>query len=118
MNDAEKHFGEKLKFQIDPTGLEHAIKEGKGDCVIVDVRGRNAYKDGHIPGAIDIPIEELSGRMGALPKDKTIYIYCYNIVCFRAPKAAYALAQNGFEHVVEVFGGYEEWQRRGHPVDK
>ena len=55
--------------------------------------------------------------MGELPKEKRIYIYCYNIVCFRATHAARELARNDYTKLTELIGGFEEWQKRGHPVE-
>ena len=48
----------------------------KGDVVIVDVRGKDAYDFEHAEGAISIPLQELEARMSELPKNKLIAAYC------------------------------------------
>jgi hypothetical protein len=47
-----------------------------GDAVIVDVRGQEFFDQGHARAAVSIPQEELPARMGELPKDKAILLYC------------------------------------------
>jgi rhodanese-related sulfurtransferase len=118
LNDAERFFTEKLRFEADPATVNHMIESKNQDIVVVDVRGRNAYKDGHVPKAISMPNEELDSRIGELPKNKRIILYCYNIACFRAPQAALKLAQHGYDNVTEMIGGFDEWQKHGHPVEK
>lgn len=48
----------------------------KQDMLIVDVRTPDAYAAGHIVGAVNIPEAEVATRMGELPKDKHIVLYC------------------------------------------
>ena len=48
----------------------------QGRVVFVDVRGADAYQQGHIRGARLIPEAEIAGRVGELPKDKLIVTYC------------------------------------------
>ena len=48
----------------------------KGEAVIIDVRNKDAYDFEHAEGALSIPLGELEGRLGELPKDKLIAAYC------------------------------------------
>ena len=48
----------------------------KGEVVIIDTRGKDAYDFEHAEGAISIPLAELEGRLAELPKDKLIAAYC------------------------------------------
>lgn len=48
----------------------------KGTAVLVDVRGTDAYQAEHAKGALSIPLAEVAGRTGELPKDKLIITYC------------------------------------------
>lgn len=54
--------------------LEELMKQGK--AVVVDVRNKQAYDVGHIPGAKLIPVGEVGDRFKELPRDKTIVTYC------------------------------------------
>lgn len=47
-----------------------------GQAVVVDVRTAEAYRENHIPGAINIPYDQLKTRAGELPKDKYLVTYC------------------------------------------
>lgn len=48
----------------------------KGTAVLVDVRGAGAYQAEHAKGALSIPLSDVAGRAGELPKDKLIITYC------------------------------------------
>lgn len=48
----------------------------KGTAIVVDVRGQDSYKAGHIKGAVWIPESEIANRTKELPKDKLIVTYC------------------------------------------
>ena len=47
-----------------------------GEAVIIDVRPKAQYEQGHIKGSLSIPKNELPSRLGELPKDKLIIFYC------------------------------------------
>ncbi|MDZ4199639.1 MAG: FAD-dependent oxidoreductase, partial [Kiritimatiellia bacterium] len=76
--------------------------EGTKDAVIVDVRSKPEYETWHIPGAILIPLGSLRARMGELPKEKKILVYCR--VGFRSYLAFRILKQSGFP-VATLAGG-------------
>jgi 3-mercaptopyruvate sulfurtransferase SseA len=48
----------------------------KGTVVVVDVRGEDQYRAGHIRGALWIPVDEIANRSKELPKEKLIVTYC------------------------------------------
>jgi len=48
----------------------------KGEVVIIDTRGKDAYALEHAEGALSIPVAELESRLAELPKDKLIAAYC------------------------------------------
>lgn len=85
------------------------IMEDEPDCVIVDVRRPDKFNDGHIPGAINIPNEEITDSMPpALPdKNQMILIYCRS--GNRSKEAAQKLADMGYTNVYE-FGGINTWE--------
>ncbi len=117
MKTAVEFFEEKLKYESTPSAVKKIVGSKDSNYLIVDVRDNETYKAGHIPGAINIPGKELDASWSKLPKDKTIIFYCYNITCFAAPRAALEAAKKGYK-VMEMFGGFEEWARKGHPVEK
>ena len=114
---ADKFFEEKTKYEIDPYTVRHIVDSKDKNYAIVDVRDADSYKKGHVPTAINVPAYELDKHIKALPKNKKMITYCYHVVCFAAPKVALRLAKKGY-NVMEMIGGFDEWQKRGHPVEK
>jgi predicted sulfurtransferase len=60
--------------RITPAELQELIKQDQ--AIIVDVRSEEAYKAGHIKGAILIPAPDIAKRVDELPRDKLIATYC------------------------------------------
>lgn len=114
---AVKFFEEKLKFEIDPYSVRGIVDSKDKNYAIVDVRASDAYKAGHVPTALNVPAYELDKDIKKLPKNKKLILYCYHVVCFAAPKVALKLAKKGYD-VMEMVGGFDEWQKHGHPVEK
>jgi NADPH-dependent 2,4-dienoyl-CoA reductase/sulfur reductase-like enzyme/rhodanese-related sulfurtransferase len=74
--------------------------------LLLDVRQPDEFREGHIPGASNIPLPELRGRLGELPREKEIRLYCG--VGQRAYYASRVLAQHGFR-VKNFPGGYRTY---------
>jgi peroxiredoxin family protein/TusA-related sulfurtransferase len=66
------------------------------------------YKLGSIPGAVNIPVDELRERLEEIPKDKVVYILCQ--VGLRGYIACRILKQKGYGQVKNLSGGYKTWQ--------
>ena len=115
--NAIEFFEEKIKYTIGPMGVKKLLSAKDTMHLIIDVRDRDTYKKGHIPTAINIPTDELDKNISKLPKDKKLIVYCYDIVCYAAPKVAYKLALKGFE-VMELVGGFDEWKKRKLPIKR
>ena len=79
---------------------------GSGTAVLVDVREPEEFDAGHIPGAINLPLNHLRHRLGELPRDREIWLYCG--VGQRAYYATRTLAQNGFL-VKNLSGGFRTY---------
>ena len=75
--------------------------------VLVDVRTPQEYASGHIPGAANIPVDDLRSRLGELPRDREIDVYCQ--VGQRGYLATRILLQRGFKGV-NVGGGYKTYE--------
>lgn len=86
----------------------HDIKTAKQDGILVDVRSPEEYGEATMPGAINIPVDELRSRMHELPKTKNIYIFCK--IGLRGYLAQRILVQNGYEHVRNISGGFALWK--------
>lgn len=108
------HFAARLSFETDPSDVAAAL--GAGERIrLVDVRGADAWNQGHAVGAIHIPRAELDARLGELDPELPIVVYCWGPACNGGAKAAHLLARRG-RRVKEMLGGFEYWAREGLPV--
>ena len=83
------------------------ISQLSSDTNLVDVRTADEYSIGSIPGAINIPVDELRNRLSELPKDKPIVVTC--AVGLRGYLAYRILVQHGYKDVKNLSGGYKTW---------
>ena len=83
------------------------IDKLEADVVKIDVRTKDEYSLGTIPGFINIPVDELREHLDELPKDKPIVVTC--AVGLRGYLAYRILVQNGFKNVRNLSGGYKTW---------
>lgn len=83
------------------------IKELTATDILIDVRDNHEFLADHIPGAINIPVDDLRSRMNELRADKNIYIYCQ--IGLRGYLAQRILLQNGFKNVLNISGGFKLW---------
>lgn len=75
---------------------------------LLDVRTPDEYALGSLPGAVNIPLDEIRDRLGELPKDKMIYAFC--AVGLRGYLASRILVQHGFEKVRNLSGGLKTYR--------
>ncbi|PKW18228.1 ArsR/SmtB family transcription factor [Saccharopolyspora spinosa] len=87
-----------------------------GDVVVLDVRPREEYEAGHIPGAVSIPVEELADKLGEIPADQEIVAYCRGSYCVLAHDAVRLLAAHG-RSARRLTDGMLEWQLAELPVE-
>jgi rhodanese-related sulfurtransferase len=113
----KQYFAAKLSAELGPHNVQRLLEAKVEDLVLLDVRSREGYREGHLPGAINIPFEELPARLKELPKDKEIITYCWDTTCILCTKASYVLASAGYR-TKEMLGGIEVWQHAGFPVEK
>ncbi|NLB67540.1 MAG: CoA-disulfide reductase [Bacteroidales bacterium] len=77
------------------------------ESLIVDVRTKEEFEMGHIPGSVNIPLDELRGRISELPTDKPIVLTC--AIGLRGYAAYRILTQEGFRNIRNLSGGYKTW---------
>ena len=83
------------------------IAKLNNETILVDVRTTDEYSLGSIPGAINIPVDELRNRLSELPKNKPIVVTC--AVGLRGYLAYRILVQHGYKDVRNLSGGYKTW---------
>jgi len=94
------------------------LLEAEPSLFVLDVRSRDEYISGHIPGAINIPYTEIQTRRGKLPADTGTPLLAYCRSGFRSTIASRTLVSLGFENVTNMIGGILAWKRKGLPVVK
>lgn len=87
---------------------DRLLSEDSSDRFLLDVRDPVEFQLGSIPGAVNIPVNELRGRLAEIPKNQEIIVFCQ--VGLRAYVAARILLQNGFERVRNLSGGYKTFK--------
>ena len=102
---------------IEPAGLHDLLSAGSGEPpLVIDVRERWEYEDGHVPGAVLMPLGELRARLGELKPEKPVAVICAS--GSRSQSAAALLAQKGFATVYNVNGGTFAWQQARLPLER
>ncbi len=84
------------------------IKNIGSEDLLLDVRSPDEFEAGHIENAVNIPVDEIRGRLSDIPAGKNIYIYCE--AGLRGYLTQRILKQNGFDHVLNLSGGYYLWK--------
>jgi len=91
-------------------------RTARGDVTVVDVRPREEFAAGHLPGALNLPLAELEARPRKLRRGREIVAYCRGPYCVLAFEAVARLRARG--HVARrLEGGFPEWKSAGLPVE-
>jgi rhodanese-related sulfurtransferase/DNA-binding transcriptional ArsR family regulator len=99
---------------VDNDDLVRRVRDG--EVTLIDVRPREEYVAGHIPGAISVPLADLPKRIGELRKRRDIVAYCRGPYCVMALDAVDVLRRKGFRaHRLEH--GVPEWRAQGWRVE-
>jgi rhodanese-related sulfurtransferase/DNA-binding transcriptional ArsR family regulator len=102
---------------LEPVSREELVRRVRaGSAVVIDVRPREEYRAGHIPGALSVPVEELQKRLAELPARKEIVAYCRGPYCVMAYEAVARLRARG-RRARRLSDGFPEWRAAGLPVE-
>jgi ArsR family transcriptional regulator len=122
----ERHIGEVnrvvMEYFNDRDSLEavsrkELLQRSKDGLVtVLDVRPPEEYESGHIPGAINVPLERIEQCLKELPKGQEVFAYCRGAYCVLAFEAVAALREKGFK-ARRLEEGYPEWKAAGLPVE-
>lgn len=108
------HFTARLAVETDVSDVARDLSDNIPGVVVVDVRSRESWDQGHVPGAVHIPVSEIDGT--TLPFDVVVVVYCWGPGCNGAHQGGAAFARLGYR-VKEMIGGFEYWAREGLPVE-
>ena len=101
---------------LEPVARDELFRRLRDEEVLVlDVRPAAEYAAAHIPGAINVPHDQLAARLAELPGDVDIVAYCRGRYCVFAPDAVRLLRARGFSARL-LAGGLPDWRLAGLPV--
>ncbi|GAB4446523.1 MAG: hypothetical protein Kow0031_29160 [Anaerolineae bacterium] len=103
-----------LPVNIDAQTVEQL--RSRDDVVVLDVREDWEYAEGHVPGAVLLPLGQIPNRVSDIPTDKTVLVVCRS--GNRSNQATQFLRQQGFENVHNMTGGMISWQQAGFDIEK
>ena len=83
-------------------------------ALLIDVRETGEYEEGHIPGAINIPLRTLAANVDKIPTDTQVYVYCKS--GFRAAQGLASLGMLGYDNVLSYKPGWNGWTEAGEEV--
>jgi rhodanese-related sulfurtransferase/DNA-binding transcriptional ArsR family regulator len=123
---AEKHLAEVERIvrehfhsrdSLTPIGRDELLARARrGETMVIDVRPAMEYQAGHIPGAINIPVDELPSHLESLPHALEIVAYCRGPYCMLAFDAVARLREAGYQ-ARRLEDGFPEWKAEHRPVD-
>lgn len=88
------------------------------DFILVDVSSSQGYEKEHIPGSINIPLEDIKMKSKGLVKnDKTIVVYCGSFQCTMSSQPAEILTGLSYEDIYDFEGGLQFWKYAGFSIE-
>ncbi len=122
----ERHIGEVNRViagyfnerdTLEPVSRDELLERNKkGLVTVLDVRPAEEYEFGHIPGAINVPIEDIEKCIKDIPAGQEVIAYCRGPYCVLAFEAVAKLREKGFG-ARRLEDGYPEWKAAGLPVE-
>jgi membrane protein DedA with SNARE-associated domain/rhodanese-related sulfurtransferase len=114
-----QRFYKELRMARISVGDLNALMEAGERPIVVDVRSPTArtLEPRWIPGAIHVPVDDVSRHLAELPRDREIVVYCTCPSEASAARVAKALINHGFKEVRPLYGGLDAWIEAGYAVD-
>jgi rhodanese-related sulfurtransferase len=101
---------------VSQEALIERLDDGAKAPYVLDVRTADEYVSGHVPGAVNIPHDQLASRLAEVPKDRDVVLYCRS--GRRVQLAAEVLAGSGHTRLEHLQGDMPAWLDQGRPVEK
>lgn len=98
------------------TDVARDLEDGERAPLLVDVREPDEWQEGHVPGAVLIPLGQLGNRLAELDQTRPIALICRS--GNRSGSATAELLRAGYANVVNVQGGMIAWARAGLPIER
>lgn len=102
---------------MEPVTREQLVERARdGLATVLDVRPADEFAIGHLPGAVNIPLDELEARIDELDPGSEIVAYCRGAYCVLSFEAVATLRRRGFR-VRRLEDGFPEWKAAGLPTE-
>ena len=109
-----------VDLEIDDVKIAKQIYDS-GKAVFVDARSRENYEDGHIKGAVSLPVGQFDESIDAFhdqySPSSSIVIYCSGRTCEDSRRLAHLLLDEGYTNVTVMIDGYPGWESEGYPIE-
>ena len=111
------YFESQMGFTTDCWDVHESMAGGNADFVLLDVRSREKFREGHVSGSVSLPYAEISEtEMDKYPSDTIFVVYCAGPHCNEAYRAAIRLAHLG-RPVKMMIGGVTGWLAEGFSLE-
>ena len=100
---------------ISPQALLERQAKKDQSLFVLDVRTPEEYAAGHVPGAVNVPYDQVASHLAEIPKDKDVVLYCRS--GRRTGLAAEVLEANGYTKLGHLQGDMQAWLQDGRPVE-
>ena len=102
---------------LEPIPGPELLKRARmGLVTVLDVRPPEEYAAGHLPGAINVPVEDIARHLKQLPKGREVIAYCRGPYCLLSVDAVALLRKKGYK-ARRLEDGFPEWKAAGLPVE-
>jgi rhodanese-related sulfurtransferase len=106
----------RARDEMEPVSRDELIDRLRsGTATVLDVRPEDEFRQGHLPGALNIPLAQLERRLAELSVDREIVAYCRGPWCVLSFEAVAALRQRGYQ-ARRLEDGFPEWKVAGLPT--
>jgi rhodanese-related sulfurtransferase/biotin operon repressor len=103
--------------ELEPVPAKELLERAKkGLVTVLDVRPPEEFAAGHLPGAINVPVDKLESYLSKLPKRKEVVAYCRGPYCLMSFDAVEKLRKRGWR-ARRLEDGFPEWRAAGLPVE-
>lgn len=103
--------------ELEPIGSVELLNRLRNDSItLLDVRPPDEFAAGHLPGAVNIELDDLADRLAELPREQEVVAYCRGPYCMLSVDAVRLLTEYGYR-VRRLQEGLPEWRAAGHAVE-
>ncbi|MBI9090352.1 MAG: rhodanese-like domain-containing protein [Desulfobacterium sp.] len=121
VSPVEKHTVVDPGREINDVDAMAGIMKSQG-CTVVDVRVKEVFDQGRLPGAISLPLAEFDEVVGdffmAHPPEACVVVYCSGRECLDSHRFAERLLEFGYMNVRVFSGGFPDWKAKGLKIEK